>query len=136
MVVIFSPHCEKLEEPILIRVLTHCAVRDLQRTDVQMRLRGSFEVCGIMFPLKVTTVLLLSLEGALQGDGLRHPGRKDSTVMLVHTGPTGDGRHVTLAARHGFLFLFREQFETGDLLTFKRVLATTSMVESPDGACQ
>lgn len=56
--------------------------------------------------------------------------------MLVHTGPTGDGRHVTVAARYGFMFMFREQFEPGDLLTFKRVLATTSMVESPDGTCQ
>lgn len=38
MLVIFNPHCEKLEEPNLIRVLTPCAVRDLQRTDMQMRL--------------------------------------------------------------------------------------------------
>lgn len=35
-----------------------------------MRLKGSFEVCVIMFPLKVTIVLLLLLEKALQEDGM------------------------------------------------------------------
>lgn len=73
MLVSFSPCCKKLEEPNLIRGLTHCAVRDVQRTDMQMRLQGSVEVCVIMFPRKVTTVLLLSLEGALQGDGRTEP---------------------------------------------------------------